>query len=66
MCPRWLELSVTVQLPVARTVRHGLPVIAPGPDVSVALTGVPAGAFTKPVPGLTFTCSVSTCGVPTG
>ena len=49
--PGTAELSVTVQLPVAATVRHGLPVMVPGPEATLALTDVPAGAFTKPVPG---------------
>ena len=48
--PGTAELRVTVQLPVARTVRHGLPVIVPGPEATVTVTDVPAGALTKPAP----------------
>src|SRR3954451_9967354 len=61
------EVIVTVQEPVVPTVVHvGEPTNEPGPDWMLAVTLVPAGAFTKPEPGFTFTCSVSTWFVPTG
>src|SRR5688572_19085024 len=62
--PGAADVSVTVQDPVAPTVRHGLPEIVP--KFVVTVTGVPAGAFTNPVPGFTFTCTVSRWFVPTG
>jgi hypothetical protein len=59
--PTDADVNVTVQLPVASTVRHGDPAIVPGPLTFVTVMLVPAGAFTKPVPVFTFTCTVKVC-----
>src|SRR5262249_51883045 len=64
--PGVADVGVTVHEPVAPTVEHGLPAIAPGPAVTLTATCVPAGAFTNPLPGFTFTCTVSTWSAPTG
>src|SRR3954470_3451190 len=61
------EVIVTVQEPVVPTVVHvGEPTNEPGPDWMLAVMLVPAGAFTKPVPGLTLTWRVRTWLVPIG
>ena len=61
------EVIVTVHEPVVPTVVHvGEPTNEPGPDWMLAVMLVPAGALTKPVPGLTLTWRVRTWVVPTG
>src|SRR5262249_34695900 len=57
------EVICTVHDPVAPPVTHVFtpPTKLPGPDRIEKLIVVPAGAFTKPVPSLTFTCPVSVC-----
>src|SRR3954453_9542378 len=65
--PVAFEVIVTVQEPVVPTVVHvGEPTNEPGPDWMPAVMLVPAGAFTKPVPGLTLTWRVRTWLVPIG
>ena len=56
------EVSVTVHWPVARIVKQGEPVIAPGPAlVMLTVHGVPAGAGTKPAPWSTSIVQVNVC-----
>src|SRR5215470_16956153 len=55
------EVICTVHEPVVPEVVQLLtpPTKLPGPDRIENVIVVPAGAFTKPVPGFTFTCPVS-------
>src|SRR3954453_8553183 len=64
--PTVADVSVTVHSPVVPTVTHGELLIVPGPLTLLTVTLVFAGAFTKPLPGFTFTCTVRVWMSPIG